>query len=85
MSTYLSVKRVATAGRLHAIARHGSATDRARVFLRKTQLGAWVVGEGNGRRGGIFFTQEAALKFIRSEFGADAQIVAADTVRKTAA
>ncbi len=53
--------------------------------MRETRAGTWVVREERGRRGGSFFTLEAALRFIRSEFGAGAQVIAAYFVEKQAA
>jgi hypothetical protein len=55
------------------------------LHVRETRHGIWVVREESDRRGGSFFTYEAALKFIRNEFGTDAQIVATDLVHKKAA
>jgi hypothetical protein len=53
--------------------------------MRETRAGTWVVREDDDRRGGSFFTREAALRFIRSEFGADAQITATYVLNKEAA
>lgn len=47
---------------------------RARSLLRETRNGNWVVQDEGGHRGGCFFTREAARKFIRREFGADALV-----------
>lgn len=58
---------------------------RARLYMRETRAGTWVVREDDDRRGGSFFTREAALRFIRSEFGADAQITATYVLNKEAA
>ena len=48
---------------------------RARLLLREARDGIWVVQEESGHRGGCFFTREAARKFIRDEFGADALVL----------
>lgn len=48
---------------------------RARLLLRETRDGTWVVQDEGGHRGGCFFTREAARKFIRDEFGADALVL----------
>jgi hypothetical protein len=55
------------------------------LFVSETSHGVWTVrGDGN-RRGGTFFTYEAAMRFIRTEFGADAQFIAAAAGSKKAA
>ncbi len=48
---------------------------RARLLLRETRYGTWLVQDDGEHRGGCFFTQEAARKFIRHEFGADALVL----------
>jgi hypothetical protein len=53
--------------------------------MRETRSGTWIVREDGGRRGGSFFTQAAALTFIRREFGAEAHIVATYAVHTKAA
>jgi hypothetical protein len=53
--------------------------------LRETRLGTWVVREESDRRGGSFFTLRAALKFIRREFGADAQVITTYVMQNEAA
>jgi hypothetical protein len=65
--------------------RHRDAEARTRLRLYATRLGTWIVREESGRCGGSFFSQEAALKFIRREFGADAQIVMTHLMQKDAA
>ncbi len=79
------LKQVAAARRLKALAQSGNAEVRTRLYLLETRPGMWVVREENDRRGGVFVTQAAALKFIRSEFGARALIVAAEAMNKKAA
>jgi hypothetical protein len=56
-----------------------------RLYLSETRHGAWVVRDEKDRRGGRFFTYEGAMKYIRTEFGAVAQIVATHLVHKKAA
>lgn len=85
MSTYSSATVIATARRRRWIAKRRRAAIGAQLYLRETPLGRWVVREEHDRCGGTFLTLEAALKFIRSEFGANAQIIAADVVQKNAA
>lgn len=73
----------AAADKRHQIERARRGTSGAR--LRETRTGAWVVHDENNRRGGCFFTHEAALKYIRTEFGPDAQIITIRVPRKKAA
>lgn len=83
MSKSSSLRDVAATARMHSFGRPiGGPT---RVHMRQTRYGTWVVREEGDRRGGNFFTQDAALKFIRSEFGTDAQITATYFVHKQAA
>jgi hypothetical protein len=85
VSTYSTAHRIATARRRHWIAQRRRARAKARLYVHETQCGRWVVREEYDRCGGTFLTQAAALKFIRSEFGADVQIVATNVVQKEAA
>lgn len=48
--------------------RHDHSTS-ARIFLGRTGSGAWVVRDVIGAHAGIFRTREAALRFVRVEFG----------------
>jgi hypothetical protein len=56
-----------------------------KLHMRETRFGTWVVREEGDRRGGSFFTRNAALKFIRQEFGANAHIIERFLVQKVAA
>jgi hypothetical protein len=58
---------------------------RARLLLRETRYGTWVVQDDGGHRGGCFFTQEAARKFISHEFGAEALVLITHQVVRQAA
>jgi hypothetical protein len=53
--------------------------------MRETRAGTWVVREERGRRGGSFFTRDAALRFIRSEFAAGVQVITTCFAEKQAA
>jgi hypothetical protein len=47
---------------------HGHSTS-AQILLGRTPSGAWVVRDLIGAHAGIFRTREAALRFVRVEFG----------------
>jgi len=85
VSTYSTANLIATARRLRWIALRRRAPIWARLYLRESPLGRWIVRDEHDRCGGIFSTQEAALKFVRSEFGANAQIITADVTHREAA
>jgi hypothetical protein len=53
--------------------------------MRETRFGTWVVRDESDRRGGCFFTFEAALKFIRHEFGSGARPIMTYLGQKVAA
>jgi hypothetical protein len=76
-----SAKDLAAGNGRHSLERRAS----ARLHLRETRSGAWIVRDEGNRRGGSFFTLAAALKFIRTEFGAGAQIIAKYMMHKEAA
>jgi len=58
---------------------------RLKLYVRETRYATWVVREEGNRRGGCFFTYEAALKFIRNEFGPDARPIMTYLAQKVAA
>ena len=86
MSPYPSVEDAVPAERLQSTRRNRQGPlARARLYLRETRLGTWVVREESDRRGGSFFTLGAALKFIRREFGADAHVITTYVMQNEAA
>jgi hypothetical protein len=76
-----------TAGKFMTAGADGSdgARSKPQLLMRKTRSGAFIVRDEGNRRGGCFLTYKAALKFIRDEFGPDAQIVATYVAHKEAA
>jgi|GEM_PF-5668274 len=46
----------------------------AKVELIETTSGRWSVKDAMDRKGGIFTSHKTALRFIRDEFGASANI-----------
>jgi len=85
VSRHSTANLIATARRRRWIAQRRRAPVGARLYLRETPLGRWVVRDEHDRCGGTFVTQVAALKFVRSEFGANARIIVAEAVRREAA
>jgi len=85
LSSDWPARDAAAASKLPSIRRPQSGRTKACFYLRETRAGTWVVRDREDRRGGIFFTREAALKYIRSEFGTDAQFVTTYLVQKEAA
>ena len=63
----------------------GSYPPAARVILRETAAGAWIVRDEEDRHGGCFVTRKAAMKYIRTQFGPDAEIVVLGAAQKEAA
>ena len=57
----------------------------ARLTLRETAAGAWIVRDAEDRHGGRFVTRKAAMKYIRAQFGPDAEIVVLGASQKEAA
>lgn len=57
----------------------------ARLCLHRTRSGSWRIVDESGRCGGIFATQEAALKFIRLEFGPQEQVTTVSHAQSEAA
>jgi hypothetical protein len=53
--------------------------------LRETAAGAWIVRDEEDRHGGCFVTRKAAMKYIRTQFGPDAEIVVLGAAQKEAA
>jgi hypothetical protein len=45
------------------------------VGVRRTLGGTWIVEDESAASGGIFLTWNAALRFIRREFGRDIRLV----------
>jgi hypothetical protein len=79
-----SAKDVA-GGRLEPQRHPAGHIRQARLHMRQTRQGTWMVRDEDDRRGGSFVTREAALKFIRREFGAGAEITATYLAQKEAA
>lgn len=51
-----------------------AANAAANVTLMETKTGRWHVKDAADRKGGIFNTYKAAIRFIRDEFGTNANI-----------
>ncbi len=81
MNEISSAKNLCAETRRHSLARDG----KARLHLRQTRSGAWVVRDDADCRGGCFLTLAAALKFISTEFGAGALVITTHVTRKEAA
>ena len=47
----------------------------ARILLRRTPDGLWIVRDEMDRRGGRFHDRRAALRFASREFGPAARII----------
>lgn len=56
-----------------------------RIHVSETPKGAWIVRDEADRRGGFFQDRRAAYRFIRDEFGRDAEIIARPSLATTAA
>ena len=52
-----------------------SRTDRAYFLLGQSSAGLWVVRDKANRRGGVFVSQQDALKYIRHETDPRGQFV----------
>jgi hypothetical protein len=46
-----------------------------RVFVRVAPSGAWIIFDERDHRGGRFRDREAAMRFIRREFGPEVELV----------
>jgi hypothetical protein len=57
----------------------------ARITLRETAAGAWIVRDEEDRHGGRFVTRKDAMRYIRTQFGPDAEIVVLGASQKEAA
>jgi hypothetical protein len=86
VSRYVSARAIAKANKRLDLAepRAGRPTA-ARLFVSETRRGIWIVRDAGDRRGGRFFTYEAAMKYVRTEFGPDAYVVATYQVHTKAA
>jgi len=85
VNQFSPAKDLAIASKRLSIETPASGRSGARLHMRETRSGNWIVQDASGRRGGCFFTYEAALKFIRSEFGPNAQIVTTQLAQRKAA
>ena len=86
MNKYVSARDVAKAKRrMDLVAPRPGRPTAARLYMSETRRGIWIVRDAGDRRGGRFFSYEAAMKFIRTEFGPDAQIIATYQVHTKAA
>jgi len=86
VNKYVSASNVATVKKgLDLIVPRRARQIAARLYVSETRRGNWVVRDEGDRWGGRFFTYEAAMKFIRDEFGTAAQIIATYLVHKKAA
>ena len=47
----------------------------ARVYVRETGAGIWIVHDEDDSKGGCFRHHQTACRFAEAEFGADAEIV----------
>ena len=47
----------------------------ARVYVRETGAGIWIVHDEDDSKGGCFRNHQTACRFAVDEFGADAEIV----------
>lgn len=55
-----------------------------RIHVSETSKGTWIVRDEADRRGGFFQDRRAAFRFIRDEFGRNAEIVARPTLTAVA-
>lgn len=56
-----------------------------RIHVSETPKGGWFVRDEADRRGGFFQDRRSAFRFIRDEFGQNAEIVARPKLTATAA
>ena len=62
---------------LNPIADQAGAQAAVLAYLSQNANGGWSVRDEADNRGGLFQNREAALKFVRREFGREARVVTA--------